>query len=309
MTTTLFKSGIIKDLSSEDYHGIPNVFSSSQIKDALDDIELFYKKHITKAIERVETPAFDIGTYFHTAILEPHKVEKECVVFRGIRRGRAWEDFKVTHAGKAIITDSEFRQAEGIIEAVKNSPVAMNRIRRGEPEVSGFLELVVDGGQIYAKNKKMILGPFGWELPSYSPDLKRSVTIGVKVRADLLGEDFILDLKSTTGNAKSEFQMRQSVSKYNYDLSAALYLDVFSALLNKPMTDFVWTFASKDSFNSKSYLASADNIRVGRAKWKKAVLNIAKAIKDNWEFEDRLGILEPQTFELEYLKQKGEELL
>lgn len=298
----LFKKGIVRDLSSADYHGLQNVYSSSQIKDALDDIEYFHKKYITKQIERVETPAFDVGTYFHTAILEPHKLQEECVVFSGVRRGHKWEQFKLDNKNKAIITEAEHVQAKGIIEAVQNSPVAMTRIQKGEPEVSGFLNLSIDAGQVYVTGKKMILGPYGWERADYLPDNKRSLKIGVKVRADLIGPDFILDLKSTSGNAKSEFQMRQSVSKYNYDLSAALYLDVFSAILNKRLTDFIWTFASKDTFNSRSYLASENNIRVGRAKWKKAILNIAKGIKDDWTFEDSLGILEPQSFELDYLR-------
>lgn len=299
---------IVKDLSSQDYHGAQGSFSSSQIKDALEDIEYFHKKHILKEIPRPESPAFDIGTYFHTAILEPHKLNEDCVVFSGIRRGKAWDDFKEANKGKAIITQAEFSQAQALVEAVKNSPVAINRINRGEPEVSGFLEIKILGNAIQAGD--MVLTPNGWEPGGLKFPENKVQKMLIKVRADCLGDDFILDLKSTTGNCRNEWLVKQSITKYHYDLSAALYLDIFSILMNRPMKDFIWTFASKDCFISKSYLASQENIKVGRAKWKKAVLNIANGIANNWTFPDTLSILGPQSFEAsEYLKERSEDLL
>jgi hypothetical protein len=123
----------------------------------------------------------------------------------------------------------------------------------------------------------------------------------IKTRADSLGEDFVLDLKSTTGNAKSTRAMRDKISYYNYDLSAALYLDVFEAVTSRSYQLFVWTFASKDYRNSRSYAASERNILVGRAKYRKAILKIAEGLSSNWVFSDVLGILEPNTYELEHI--------
>ena len=63
----------------------------------LEDPEKFYKEYITKEIPRKEVSAFDVGTYFHTAILEPHLLEKECAVYPGaVRRGKEWDAFKET---------------------------------------------------------------------------------------------------------------------------------------------------------------------------------------------------------------------
>jgi hypothetical protein len=298
---------LVENLSSEEYHKKENTYSSSQLKDLLDDPDLFYKKYISKVIEREETPAFDIGTYFHTAILEPHKLKLECAVFGGIRRGKEWEQFKEENKGKAIITKSEFETATKLIESVRNSPMAMGRIGRGNPEVSTFLDILVTGTDIYCPSAESILGKFGWQQVSKMPTKGTKITL--KARADLFSEDFILDLKSTTGNAKSEYSMRSKISSYNYDLSASLYLDLFTASTGKTVSEFVWVFASKDYFNSKTYIASEDNILVGRAKWKKAVLNLAEGIQEDWKFQDTIGILRPQPHELEWIKEQGKDLL
>ena len=299
------KLGLIEDMSSEEYHGMAGSYSSSQLKDISEDPEYFHKKYILKEIEREENSVFDIGSFFHTSILEPHKIKSECAVYKGIRRGKEWDAFKEANKGKAIITESESSQAETLVKAVKNSSIAMGRISRGKPEVSAFTELIITGSEIYSP-KKLVLGKYGWEKVTSVPN---GTKIIVKVRADLLGDSFILDLKSTGGNTKSENAMRQKVSAYNYDLSAALYLDIFSEVTGRDYNEFIWTFASKDWGNSKSYVASSDNIQIGRVKYKKAILNLGNCIKNNWKFEDSLGILNPQMFELEHLKQRAEDLL
>lgn len=306
-TTATMSKGIvlnklIYDMESNDYHSTPGTYSSSQFKDCLDDMEIFYKKHILKEGKKLSTNAFDVGTYFHTGVLEPEKLKTECAVYQGkVRRGKEWDKFVKNSKGKLVLTKSHADQGDKLVKIVQESPVAMSYVNRGTPEVSVFLQLAVSNGEIYAPFQKLILGREGWE--KFTGKIpKDAVILIVKTRADSLGDDFILDLKSTTGNAKSERSLRNSVSKYNYDLSASLYLDVFSAVLKKPMSKFIWTFASKDYYNSRSYKASPTNILIGRAKWRKAVLRIAEGILNDWEFSDHMGILEPNAYELEYIE-------
>lgn len=293
------------EISSEQYHSIEGTYSSSQLKDC-DDPEYFYKKYIAKEVEKVHIPAFDVGTYFHTSLLEPEKIQSECAVFTGIRRGKEWDAFQATHAGKAIITDSEHKVALGLVKAVQDSPVSMGRLKRGDSEVSGFIQLRVVGSFVYAITWKKRLDKFGWvdcKIPAKGTD------VWMKVRADKLADDFILDLKSTTGNAKDANLMRKKVADLNYDLSAALYLDIFSAVREKIVSNFIWTFASKDYFNARSYLASQDMILIGRAKWKKAVVALAEGIENSWKFEDSMGILNPPPWEYEIIKEQASDLL
>lgn len=300
--------GLFEDMSSEDYHNYPGVYSSSQMKDLLEDPEIFYRKYITKEQEKISIPAFDVGTAFHTAILEPEKIESEVAVFTGIRRGKEWEAFKEIHAGKAIITASENETAEGLIKAVRNSPIAMNRIDRCQKELSGFTDLFVYQGEVFNEHGD-ILGVGGWERSNITVNKKKAICLPMKVRADAICDDFILDLKSTTGNAKSEKNIKNKVSDYCYDLSAAMYLDLFSVVKGRVISEFVWVFASKDLFNCKSWKASAENIAIGRVKFRKAVLTLADCIESNWQFEDSLGILEPSAWELPLLKRRAEDML
>jgi hypothetical protein len=298
---------LVYDLPSALYHATPNSYSSSTLKDALVDEELFYKKHVIKVIEREEVAAFDVGTYFHTGVLEPHKITEDCIAFTGkVRRGREWDLFKTKHVGKVIVTPAQKEQAEKLVECVQDSPVAMGFIRRGQPEVSAFLKIIVYRGEIYAPFRKLVLNRDGWEDALLSDEeWEEIVEFGtpmiLKVRADSLGEDFVLDLKSTTGNSKDEYAMREKIKYYKYELSAALYLDVFAAVTGRPYGKFIWTFASKDFHNSRSYLASHNNILIGRVKYKRALLKIADALSSNWEFADVLGVLEPHYSELEHL--------
>lgn len=295
------------DLDINEYHGMSGSYSSTQFKDLLDDEDVFIAKYIKKEIEREENVAFDVGQVFHTGILEPHKMKNDCIVYPGkIRRGKEWDKFKQKHGRKTIVTQSQKEQADGLISAVKDSPIAQSYLD-GQAEVSIITEIHIVDGQIFAPYYGKMLTIDGWvEGPKKKP--KEAFVIFVRVRADMLGGTYISDLKSTTGNAKSNKDMREKISRYHYDLSAALYLDMFG-LQNEDLQDFVWIFASKDLFNSRSYKASETNIRVGRAKYMKSMLKMAECASNKWQSVDYLDTLEPLPHELEHLKEKDTDLL
>ena len=298
---------LTRDMTSVDYHGTPDTHSSSQLKDLLDDEDVFIKKHILKTVEREEIGAFDVGTYFHTGILEPHKLKADCIVYPGkVRRGKNWEVFRLKNKDRTIVTQAQKEQAEGLVKAVKDSPVAQEYLD-GECEVSLFNEISIHQGQIFAPHYGKVLTPDGWE-EGPKKKIKGAFEMVIKVRADTLGDTYISDLKSTTGNARSNKSMRDKISYYHYDLSAALYLDMFG-LLFPSLQEFVWIFASKDFFNSKSYRASPNNIRVGRAKYMKALIKMADCAANKWKSVDYLDTLEPLPHELEYLIERDKDLL
>lgn len=296
----------VKDLLSEHYHGLSGTWSSSQFKDILEDEELFINKYIKKSIERVEREAFDTGTYFHTGTLEPHKISKEIAVYSGkTRYGKAWDAFKAANEGKCVITEAQKAQGDLMIKAVENSPTAMEYLQ-GDPEVSLFVELSIWGGRVYAPNFGKVLSPNGWEESKSQP--KDGHNIIVKVRADCLGKTFVSDLKSTSSNAKNEFEVRSSISRYKYDLSAALYLDVFS-LVHPSVRDFIWIFASKSAQCAQAWRATKSQISVGRAKYTRAMIKLADCAQANWEIVDCLREAEPLPYEMEWLRVKDGDLL
>lgn len=297
---------LIRDMSSEAYHGTQGTWSSSQLKDIIDDEEVFIQKYIKKNVERKEIEAFDTGTYFHTGVLEPHKVATEIVMFEGKTRfGKNWDAFKVKHKGKTVITAKQKEQGDGMIKAVTESPIAMEHLQ-GDPEVSLFVELVVRNGNIYAPFYQKVLTPGGWE--SHTKPVKDGFKLVVKVRADCLGDTFVSDLKSTSGRATQKYSVRNSISKYKYDLSAALYLDLFN-LVQEDVSAFVWIFASKENPCAATWVASKKQILVGRAKWSWAVKRLADLSRANWELVDYLREAEPLQHELEWLDLKETDLL
>ena len=302
---------LIFDLPSSEYHGMKDSFSSSQLKTMLEDPEVFHKKYITREIGKEDSiPAFDVGTYFHTSLLEPEKLAEECIVFPGLaRRGKEWEAFKEEHKGKAILTNSDKVTADKLIEAVRQSPVSMELLKNSRAEVSAFIEVYVMEGEVFTFSEGVgyCLCSHGWaaSLLDYEEDDIKDfgIRIVLKVRADALGmgTGIISDLKSTTGNAKKDFEMQSKVSAYQYDLSAALYLDVFTIASGEQYHTFVWIFASKDMGNCKAYRASMKNIMVGRAKWRFSVIQLAKYVSTNWKFYDEMGELDAPQYALEWL--------
>ncbi len=314
-----------KDLNNQAYHmQLPpeeHFYSSSQLKTMLEDPETFYKTYISNELEGMKhITAFDIGTYYHTAILEPHLLAKECAIYTGkVRRGKEWEAFKAKHPNKAILTEKDHALAENLIQATNDSPVAMDLLEGGRAELSLGVEFIVKEDKIYfiADNKSTYVMDKrrGWVLHSNCP-IKGGRKIRLKVRADKINEERgnLIDLKSTTGNAKDIFKTRGKISNYTYDLSASKYLDVFNAYYLKigskvKIKTFWWIFASKDYANCKSYWASDtdDLLLIGRRKWMKAVLEICRYEEMDWEIPDEPALLEPQGFEKEWLEDKNVE--
>lgn len=302
------KEGLFYDLPSATYHGTKDTWSSSQLKVILEDEEQFFNLYISKTATKEHVPAFDVGTYFHTSILEPHKLKDDCVVYTGKqRRGADWEIFKKKHPNKAILTKSQVAEAQVCIDAVKKSPVSMEYIENSESEVSAFINIRIVGDTIYAPSYKVKLGRDGWVKVSRIPE--GGINLTIKARSDKLGETFILDLKSTRGNTKNEKEMQKKVDDLDYDLSAALYLDIFSLVCERKIRDFIWTFASKETGIAKSWRADYDSIVAGRKLWKKAILLIAHGIETNWVLEDTLGILPPSYQKRQLLNTLEEEMV
>lgn len=301
---------LIYDMSSQEYHGTEGTYSSSQLKDLLEDEEIFIKKYIEKTIEREEIPAFSVGNYFHTGILEPEKLDVDCVVFPGAKRfGKAWDTFKAAHSGKTIVSPKQVDDAKRLISCVQDSPVAMGYLQDGKPEVSLFVKIVVYKGDIYAPKYNALMTRDGWKFfekgfVPFGPNAKpKPQEFVIKVRADWLGDGFILDLKSTTGNARSAQQMHQKIKYYDYDLSAALYLDLFH-LIRRDVKKFVWVFASKDCNNTRTYPMTENYRLIGRKKWTDAIKTLADCKRRNWETYDCEGVIEPDEYELWKIRPK-----
>lgn len=309
---------IIDSLTNQEYHGHQGTFSSSQLKAMLEDPEVFYKKYIAKTEPRKSTSSMDVGTYVHTAVLEPDMLEKETAIFMGAaKRGKEWEKFQAENQGKCIISATEATKAAEMISAIKASPIAMKHIEGYLHEVSLFVEVYVmltemrDESIIYhidTEGDVYRLTNDGWlYTPKSTVDADMVRDFGhkliLKVRADSINFETkdISDVKTTSVNPKNLFEVQGAINSYEYDMSAAFYLDMFSLAGHGPMKTFTWIFTSSVFGTSKTWTATPENILIGRAKWRKAIIDIAYYESIDWVFSDELGYIPPSAYQRDWL--------
>ena len=137
------------------------------------------------------SPAFLVGGYFHTCILEPDKIDKYKVVKSTTRNTKAYKDVA---GGELCLLQHEVDTIELMREKVMNNDICKDLIQgsQAEYEQPGIIELF--------GNK--------W-----------------KGKADIVNheEKLVIDLKTTADISKFKW----SASKYNYDSQAYIYSKLF----------------------------------------------------------------------------------
>ena len=141
------------------------------------------------------SPAFLIGGYFHTCILEPDKLEKFKVVKSTNRNTKAYKDVA---GGELCLLEQEVDMIELMREKVMSNDICRDLILGSDFERSVDYEV------------PMITELFGnkW-----------------KGKADIVnhGEKLVIDLKTTADIEKFQW----SANKYNYDSQAYIYSKLF----------------------------------------------------------------------------------
>ena len=181
------KTQILQKLKNdEDYYGdFGNQFlSNSHVGRLLKDPLNVFKPSTL-------SPAFLIGGYFHTCILEPDKLEKYKVVKSTNRNTKAYKDVA---GGELCLLQQEVDMIELMRDKVMDNDICKDLIRglQTEYEQPGIIDLY--------DNK--------W-----------------KGKADIVNheEKLIIDLKTTADIDKFQW----SANKYNYDSQAYIYSKLF----------------------------------------------------------------------------------
>jgi len=174
----------------EDYYGdFGNQFlSNSHVGKLLKD-----PLNVFKPMKSI--PAFLIGGYFHTCILEPDKIDKYKVVKSTTRNTKAYKDVA---GGELCLLQHEVDMIELMREKVMANDICRDLILGSDFERTVDYEV------------PMITELFGnkW-----------------KGKADIVNHDekLIIDLKTTADIEKFQW----SASKYNYDSQAYIYSKLF----------------------------------------------------------------------------------
>tara|TARA_Y100000289_G_scaffold65735_1_gene80002 strand:+ start:449 stop:1177 length:729 start_codon:yes stop_codon:yes gene_type:complete len=180
------KEAIERLRNDEDYYGdFGKQYLSNSDIDALLNNPLNFKK------QSQQTPAFLIGGYFHTCILEPHKLDKYKIVKSSTRNTKLYKEI----AGEDIcLLEHEADAIELMREKVLDNELFRDMIQDGEVEYE-------------------------------TPGITELEGMKWKGKADVINHShqLIVDLK-TTNNINS---FASSAYKYNYDSQAYIYSKMF----------------------------------------------------------------------------------
>ena len=242
------EAGVYPDVSWEEYTSWPAERSSVLTKVAKSP------RHAYAAMmdPGEPTPAMELGTALHMAILEPKRFEAEYAVppkvDRRTREGKAtWNAFIEEHADKTHLSHDKYQACLAARHAVWREPWA----------------------------EALLAGQGYNELSALWVDPESKLTC--KLRADRLAGDFegspvILDIKSCTDASKDAFA--RSIARYDYHVQSALYRDGFKALRDhyrRPMWLAVETYSP---YCAALYEPSDEMLEEGQRRYRAALLTI-----------------------------------
>jgi hypothetical protein len=184
------KEKILQKLQNdEDYYGkFGNQFlSNSHVGRLLKDPLNVFKKS-------KPSPAFLVGGYFHTCILEPDKLEKFTVIPSATRNTKQYKDMS---GGELCLLQHEVDAIELMRDKVMSNDICADLIMGTDGKLNDF-------------EVPMVTELFGNQW---------------KGKADIVNhnEKLIIDLKTTADIEKFQW----SASKYNYDSQAYIYSKLF----------------------------------------------------------------------------------
>lgn len=247
------------ECNNQEYHGDRSFYSSSALKILLKDKYMFYRKYIlNEKMEEKVNHNFTFGSLVHGLILEPHLVNEEFAVYSGSKNTEAFKEFKKQNKGKEIITPTAWQNGQFLLQRAQESS-NFKFVQGGEPE-------------------KTLCGKLHG--------------MPIKVRADYIGKDYILDVKTTSGNISDLYNIEKACANYGYALSSALYFDMFKKKVPK-LKRFLFWFINKQSGDEVLVQASEEFLEYGRKQYKEAIKIYKEAVKnDSWE--DSLPLIYPK---------------
>lgn len=265
------ETGAFKNIANSAYHG-GNGISKSGL-DLIGKSPLHYWAAYLDPDrpERVETPAMELGTAIHSAVLEPDKFATDYVVLpadaprkpTAVQRNAKkpsddtvaaimwWDAFNEEHKDRRIIDADDYESIVAIQRNVRNHPAARVLLDGGEAELSMF-----------------------WE------DSETGVLC--KCRPDFMNykQNVIVDVKSTEDASPAAFM--RSVVNYGYHVQAAWYLDGVKAATGTAPKAFIFAAFEKSRPHATAfYYADPEMIEIGRKLYRERLAVYAQCLASN----------------------------
>jgi len=184
--------------------------------------------HYVTKYGQEDSDAFTVGRLVHLMALEPNRMQEYDIIDVQSKNTNMWKDAKAK--GGQIITKKEYNEARRIADALLRNEHVLGYIQGCEFEVPAVG--VIEG------------------LP-------------FRAKADILGNNFIADLKTTTDLRAFPY----SAKKYGYDLQAFIYTRLFGV----PIDKFIFIAVDKASLDVGIYTISPEFVAEGERKAHEAI--------------------------------------
>ncbi len=175
-----------------------------------------------------ETKAMLEGRFFHTAMLEKDKLDNFTLLDVSSRNTKAYKEYYAEHNKMALLT----QEAHNILDVVDAMKLNVE-----------MYESIYDEGNKY-------------EVPM----VKTIMGLDWKGKADIVCQDKLIDLKTTSDINKFKYSAR----KYNYDSQAYIYQELFGLPLEFYVVD-------KSTFQLGIFKPTEEFLEKGREKVEDAV--------------------------------------
>lgn len=251
--------------SNLDYHSDRLHLSSSSIKCVLKSPEEYFAKYILKQHQNESRTYFDEGSFVHSLILEPEKVN-DYAIFPGLRKaGAAWEAFKDANLNKICLSAPQVLRCERLVKSYKRTAAALELIKDGLPEHN---------------MTSSILG------------------VPVKARADYIvpQRNIIIDVKTTSMPSGREY-FETAIAEYHYELSAALYCQIAHDTYGS-LFDFYWLVLSKEDEGCRIYKASSETLSRGTSLYTRGLVTYKQCLASGiWESNQKQSTFNSEEIE------------
>lgn len=228
----------VYQLTNEEYHNGPGISKSGL--DLINKCPAMYLDRYMKGNQPAPTPAMELGTAIHTAILEPKRFAKEYIsrppgIDGRTKAGKiALAEFMAEAEGKIVLPKEELVKICQIADAVNSHPIA-----------------------------RSILGEIGYVEQSLYAEIDG---VMAKARPDYLLGDYVVDLKTAVDASREAFS--RACWNYRYHVQAALYTDV-AEILDGAEREFIFIVVEKtEPYPVAVYYADIEMVSMGREQYR-----------------------------------------
>lgn len=275
-----------KQPTEKEYRSRRNFISPSDIKGVRTLKEFAYKRQ--KPSEHKDY--FDIGTAFHTLMLEPQKFSSEVtyipessfptrdninqdgsISLRGAGNKKAFEEFQAAHGNKIVLREKYWEMIKAMTESAMQQATVKNLLdyKTSIIEQPFYVKYLFDP---YTKKLK--------DIEQVDPDVKscRKNEILVKTRPDLMNppKQYGLDVKSCLSVDPEKFGRDAATLEYN--IQAAMGLDIVTACTGVEIPSFFFIACEKNEpYDAVVFDVLESDLEIAREIYLRRLLKIKEA--------------------------------